>query len=238
MEPVFLPQRQHPLAPDYDAGVMHAPESCYPEYGEWLDYLKRSVTTGSPVLDLGCGCGVPGTSILAESFDVTGVDISEVQIQTARRLVPSARFFCGDMTKLSFLENSFAGVVSFYAIIHVPIWEQRRLFRRIASWLVPGGYFMATVGHKVWGWTGLNPSEEGAGSMAWSHAGRETYLQWITELGFYVHFHRYIPERSGGQTLVCCSKVARENRKSRRRTIFDLSRSLLGESTALVPGGA
>jgi len=32
------------------------------------------------VLDIGCGNGVPATRLLAERFDVIGVDISEVQI--------------------------------------------------------------------------------------------------------------------------------------------------------------
>jgi SAM-dependent methyltransferase len=61
-------------------------------YAAWLAELTPSLDDGDPVLDLGCGCGVPATAILAERFSVTGVDISPVQIERARRLVPAATF--------------------------------------------------------------------------------------------------------------------------------------------------
>ena len=52
----------------------------YPEYVEWLSYLNRAIPHGSPVLDLGCGSGVPCTKMLAENFEVTGLDISEAPV--------------------------------------------------------------------------------------------------------------------------------------------------------------
>ncbi len=58
----------------------------------------RSVP-GSDRLDLGCGCGTPGARLLSERFRVTGVDISDVQIERARALVPAGeRVRPGDMT--------------------------------------------------------------------------------------------------------------------------------------------
>src|SRR5207245_98952 len=50
-------------------------------YETWLAELIPLVDDGDPVLDLGCGCGVPATAILAERFSVTGVDISPVQVE-------------------------------------------------------------------------------------------------------------------------------------------------------------
>ncbi|MFC1708064.1 methyltransferase domain-containing protein [Planctomycetota bacterium] len=63
-----------------DASVEHG------DYAEWVDYLKARLPAGAPVLDVGCGCGLPATKLLAETFDVTGVDFSEVQIDRARKL--------------------------------------------------------------------------------------------------------------------------------------------------------
>ena len=46
---------------------------------------------------LTCGAGVPATRLLIDAgFVVTRVDISEVQIERARSLVPDATFICAD----------------------------------------------------------------------------------------------------------------------------------------------
>ncbi len=41
-------------------------------YAEWLDVLEKRVEPGSPILDLGCGCGVPVARRLAKRYAVTG----------------------------------------------------------------------------------------------------------------------------------------------------------------------
>jgi hypothetical protein len=38
--------------------------------------------------------------------------------------------------------------------------------------------------------------------MHWSHADRATYLAWLKETGFKVLWTRFIPEGTGGHTLV------------------------------------
>ena len=65
----------------------------YREYQSWLDELSSLLDDGVSVLDLGCGCGIPTTKLLADTFKVTGVDISKVQIRRARKLVPDASFY-------------------------------------------------------------------------------------------------------------------------------------------------
>src|SRR5205814_1785289 len=97
-------------------------------YVQWVTELITIVPGGGSVLELGCGNGVPVAQLLAQAgFAVTGVDISPVQISRAQANVPAARFVCADMTTLAFPAQAFAAVVSFYAIIHVPLAEQRAL---------------------------------------------------------------------------------------------------------------
>lgn len=79
-------------------------------------------------------------------FQVTGVDISEVQLELARRSVPAATFVHADLTEIEFPEASVEGVAALYVISHVPRAEHPHLFARISSWLVPGGLFLATLG--------------------------------------------------------------------------------------------
>jgi SAM-dependent methyltransferase len=159
---------------------------------------------GDQVLDLGCGCGVPATAILAERYAVTGVDLSPVQIARARRLIPHAQFHVGDISSLELPPHSFAAVVAFYSIIHVPIQEQAGIFKNIYRWLRPGGYFLGTVGSQAW--TGTEDDWYGA-PMYWSHADRETYIGWLSEAGLDVLWTRFIPEGDSGHTLLLAKRA-------------------------------
>lgn len=176
------------------------------EYAAWVDELAKKLPGGSPVLDIGCGCGLPATRLLSRNFEVTGVDLSEVQIQRAKQLVPSARFVCSDIMALDFESGSFAAVVSFYAIIHLPLEEHLPLFRKIHSWLRPGGYLLTIVGHKAWTGTDDSYLDVEDALMYWSHADAETYVRWLEESGFHVHWTRFIPEDESGHTLVFAQK--------------------------------
>ncbi|HVS08148.1 MAG TPA: class I SAM-dependent methyltransferase [Candidatus Dormibacteraeota bacterium] len=170
----------------------------------WLAEVTPLLKDGDPVLDLGCGCGVPATAILAERFLVTGVDISPVQVERARRLVPAAQFLCQDMSEVAFPAENFRAIVSFFAIIHVPVEEQPGIFRKLSRWLRSGGYLLATVGSGAW--TGTEENWHGA-PMYWSHADRETYLAWVKDAGFEVLWTRFIPEGTGGHTLLLAKKA-------------------------------
>ena len=158
---------------------------------------------GSRVLDLGCGYGVPVAQHLAGMYDVTGLDISKVQIERARALVPNARFLRADMTEADFPDGAFEAVVAFFAIIHVPVEEQRALFGRIARWLTDGSCLLATVGYTAW--TGTEENWHG-GTMYWSHTDAATYRAWLQDLGFAILSEQFIPEGDGGHALFLAQK--------------------------------
>ena len=179
----------------------------YPlDYAAWLSELMPLLPSKSKILELGCGCGVPVAQILSEDFAVTGVDISPVQIERAEKLVPEAKFICADMTEIDFPAQSFAAIVSFYAIIHVPLAEQPALLAKLLNWLQPEGYLLLIVGSRAWtgteeDWLGVRGA-----TMYWSHADSATYRRWLTELGFAVCWERFIPEGSGGHVLMLIQK--------------------------------
>lgn len=170
------------------------------DYRLWLEtHLFPRLSARARVLDLGCGNGVPATRMLAERFDVTGVDISDVQISRARRLVPPATFVRADITSLEFPPESFDGVVCFFALIHIPLEEQPGLLRRVSAWLVPGGPFLATVGHHAW--TGV-AAFYGA-DMYWSQADASTYCTWLSDVGIDVVHREFVAEEpSDGHELI------------------------------------
>jgi SAM-dependent methyltransferase len=174
------------------------------DYARWVDDLGQLIAPRARVLDLGCGAGVPATKLLAEkNFDVLGLDISAVQIRRARELVPGATFEQADMVTWEHAPASFDAVVSFYALIHVPLEDQRDLLPKIRSWLRQGGYLLAIVGFQRW--TGI---EDYFGSaMFWDHADRETYLTWLKEAGLAPLWDRFVPEGAVGHTLVLAQAI-------------------------------
>jgi ubiquinone/menaquinone biosynthesis C-methylase UbiE len=171
------------------------------KYRALLDELCQRVPAGGKVLDLGCGSGVPVARRLADAgYRVTGVDISEVQVRRARERVPQAEFLQADATEVSFDDEAFDAVVSFYALIHVPLPEQPPLLRKIAGWLRPDGHFVTTMGHGAW--TGTEENWLGGGApMWWSHADAATNRAWIEASGLVVEREEFLPEGDSGHAL-------------------------------------
>jgi SAM-dependent methyltransferase len=172
-------------------------------YFRWIDVLTPFLRPDDSVLDLGCGCGVPVAQELATTCRVTGVDFSATQIARAQALVPTATFLCQDITQTEFPPASFTAIVSFFALIHIPLAEQPVLFPRLFAWLEPGGYLMLTVGHRAW--TGYADDWHGA-PVYWSHADEATYVGWIRDAGFTLVQSDFIPEGDGGHSLLLAQR--------------------------------
>ncbi|MBA2254474.1 MAG: class I SAM-dependent methyltransferase [Chloroflexi bacterium] len=121
----------------------------------FLARFAAELADGAEVLELGCGAGVPATARLSQRFRVTGVDVSAAQIERARSLVPSATLMVADIGELDLADGSFDGVAAFYVLGHVQRKRLDTLLGRIASWLRPGGWFVASFGvADEDGWTG------------------------------------------------------------------------------------
>ncbi|HUX75328.1 MAG TPA: class I SAM-dependent methyltransferase [Anaerolineae bacterium] len=151
------------------------------ERARYTSVLLDELPRGAKVLDLGCGAGVPTTQQLAQRFEVTGVDFSARQLALARQNVPQAQFIQADITQLNLPPGSFDGVAAFYSLIHVPREEQPNLLQDIASWLHPGGLFVATMGvHSV----KADFAEDYLGTpMYWSGFDSETNERLVEEAG-------------------------------------------------------
>ena len=153
------------------------------------------ISQGGKILDAGCGGGYPFTELLSEHFDVLGVDISEKQIELAKKNAPKANFQCIDMTKLSFPDEYFNGIFSYYAIIHIPRDEHFDLLVNFYRMLKPNGVALLTF-----------HSEDDPSSyyddffdtnMFWSGFDAEKNIQMVKKAGFKIIWSKLIGDSLG-----------------------------------------
>jgi len=159
-----------------------------------LDEFIQRLRANAPVLDAGCGAGIPISQMLSERFQVTGVDFSEAQVELAKKHVPNGTFICQDMTKLDFPDETFGGICSYYAIIHIPREEHQPLLANFHRMLKPGGFALLCLGaeHLV-----DDVEENYLGTrMYWSHYDTETYLKMLNDCGFSIIWSKRVADET------------------------------------------
>lgn len=190
--------------------AMYRPDDADPnEYRVWIGELLAELRPGSSVLDLGCGCGVPvARRLVQEGHRVTGIDISERQIERARTLVPGATFLVADMTRQKLEPASFDAVIVLYSLIHVPVAVQPSVIKQVSDCLVDGGLLLATVGWEAW--TGSDSDWLGGGvEMWWSQTDQATYRTWLEAAGLEVVQSSFVPDGESGHALIWARRRGR-----------------------------
>jgi len=111
-----------------------------------LDFFAVRLNNGSLICDAGCGpSGHIGRYLANKGMVITGIDISDRCIELASVLNPDMHFVREDMAKMSFENDSFDAVVSYYSIIHTPKNLVDNVLREFYRVLKPGGYLLIAV---------------------------------------------------------------------------------------------
>ena len=97
---------------------------------------KGGIRKGIKVLDVACGTGVLFPDYLKTGADITGIDISENMVKTAREKFPDVKIICGDATDFSF-EEKFDAIMIYNAFPHFD--EPGKLIKNLAESLNPHG---------------------------------------------------------------------------------------------------
>ncbi len=126
-----------------------------PLAAEQIDVLLRVVLHGIPrverLLDLGCGDGILGRTVMAEYPQAKGVflDFSEHMIEAAKKKadIGRATFVVQDLGSKTWMQSvsdraPFDLVLSGLAIHHLPDDRKRELYQEIFDVLKPGGLFL------------------------------------------------------------------------------------------------
>jgi SAM-dependent methyltransferase len=106
---------------------------------ELLDRFADAVRDAGPACDVGCGPGHVARYLHDRGVDVSGVDLSAGMVERARRLNAGIEFRQGDMAALDAPDGSWAGIVLFYSIIHIPRDDVVAVLRELRRTLRPGG---------------------------------------------------------------------------------------------------
>ncbi|WP_346960948.1 class I SAM-dependent methyltransferase [uncultured Arthrobacter sp.] len=108
---------------------------------------------GRKVIDAGCGAGRMSALLSGAGLVVTGVDLSPVMVQTARRLHPGLMFDVGELADLPADDGAADGILAWYSIIHSSPAALPAIVREFWRTLRPGGLaliaFQAGSGHRT-----------------------------------------------------------------------------------------
>jgi SAM-dependent methyltransferase len=122
-----------------------------PKDQEILYRFSHDLGDRRPVWDFGCGPGHTTQYLKNLGIEISGLDLSEKILEQARTIHPGIHFQKGNILELEFDNESIAGIVAFYAIIHFTQEQVAVAFREVFRVLKPGGIFLFTyhVGEKA-----------------------------------------------------------------------------------------
>ena len=98
-----------------------------------------------PICDIGCGPGETTRYLRDQGVEnIFGIDLSAGMVTQARQFNPDIKFHQGDMAALETDDDSWAGIVAFYSIIHIPREDVVAVLREFKRVLKPGGLLFFT----------------------------------------------------------------------------------------------
>ena len=115
-----------------------------PKDQEILRRFSQEIGDRRPVWDFGCGPGQTTEYLKDLGIEISGLDLSERILEQARTTHPEIHFRKGNILDLEFENDSIAGAVAFYAIVHFTEEQVDIAFREVYRVLQPGGIFLFT----------------------------------------------------------------------------------------------
>ena len=115
-----------------------------PKDQEILHRFSIEIGDRRPVWDFACGPGQTTEYLKDLDIEISGLDLSEKLLEQARKIHPGIHFRRGNILDLEFENDSIAGAVAFYAIVHFTEEQVEIACREIFRVLQPGGIFLFT----------------------------------------------------------------------------------------------
>jgi len=109
---------------------------------EMLRRFSSEVGNRKPVWDFGCGPGQTSKYLKDLGVEISGLDLSGKMIEQAQAAHPGIHFQKGNILEPGFENDSIAGIVAFYSIVHFTDEQVVKAFHEAFRVLRPGGIFL------------------------------------------------------------------------------------------------
>lgn len=103
-------------------------------YAKYVDFLQPA-TSGTRILDIGCGVGQVVAQLERRGYEAYGVDVSEPNIKRAKEVCPRCQIYDG--RTLPFPDQHFASAGAFNVLEHVE--EPEAFIAELVRVVAPGG---------------------------------------------------------------------------------------------------
>lgn len=114
----------------------------------------QTFAPGTPILDLGCGHGIPVTPILLDTgLSPYAIDASQNMVTAFKRNFPDIPVACEPAEQSTFFNRTFDGIIAIGLLFLLPEPAQRTLLHNIAKALNPGGKLLFTAPAEKVTWT-------------------------------------------------------------------------------------
>ena len=125
---------------EYDATYERRAAAGEDVHGE-ANFVQRLAVRS--VLDAGCGTGRVGRELARRGFEVAGVDLDDVMLQTARAKAPYVAWTLGDLATVGLGRRFDAIVMAGNVMIFLTPGAESAVVANMARHLHPGGYLVA-----------------------------------------------------------------------------------------------
>lgn len=107
-----------------------------------LDHFAERLRDRGVVCDMGCGPGHVARYLAERGLGVVGVDLSPGMVAQAAALNPGLGFHVGNMLALEEADETWAGIVALYSIIHISRDMAVAALKELWRVLKPGGLLL------------------------------------------------------------------------------------------------
>ncbi len=113
-------------------------------YANLLNEVYKMVHSlkGKKILDAGFGTGILTKKLYQDGYEISGLDMSEQLVESAKENMPTANLVCCDYSMgmpLNFIKEEFDVIISTYAFHHIDRFEKRELLEDMYRHLKKGG---------------------------------------------------------------------------------------------------
>ena len=148
---------------------------------EIVEHWARSLSFGTPVIEIACGGGYPITQVLVDAgLAIWAIDTSPTLLKQFRLRFPEIPTQCASALESTYFGRTFEAVISIGLVSFLREDEQLAFIHRASEILEAGGHFLFTAPVETGTW-----QDVATGLECWS-LGRIAYTRALERMGFRV----------------------------------------------------